>query len=119
MEYQKTIAIEPCRAAYIKELLTMTGKEIYDKYGLKRDETITETAVFEGTPYEIDIKLVIPMDEDDTPWTEAVLFRNGSEVCFTDVEDEFFGPWELNTAHDNFVVNIIEAPADTNPHAKT
>lgn len=109
MEYQKTITIEPCRAAYIKELLTMTGKEIYDKYGLKRDETITETAVFEGTPYEMDIKLVIPMDEDDTPWTEAVLFRNGSEVCCTDVEDEFFGLWELNTDTNNFTVTIIDS----------
>lgn len=107
MNHQKTISIEPCIANYIKKLLNMTGREIYDKYGLTRDETITETAIFEETDYEMDIKLIIPIDENDTPWTEAVLFYDGYEVCCSDVEYEFFGLWELDTDTDNFIVHIV------------
>lgn len=115
MTKNKTLYINQKRAEYIQTLLSMTGKEIYDKYGLKRDETITETVVFENTAYEMDIKLVIPMDETETPWTEAVLFFNGWEVACSDVEDEFFGEWTLEADDHSFTVNIAK---ETDEHAK-
>lgn len=41
----------------INDLLNLTGDEIYQKYGYKRDETITHTAKFPNG-IEADIKLV-------------------------------------------------------------
>lgn len=89
---------------YIQKLLSMTGKEIYDQFGFKRDEIITETVSFSDTGYEMDIKCVIPVDEEETPWTEAVLFYNGFQVAYTDVEDKFFDTWELEDDGHNFIV---------------
>ena len=74
----------------INNLLKLTGNEIYDKYGFKRDETITHTAKFPNG-IEADIKLVIC--KDDKPYTEAVLFQNGSELTCTDPSDEYKGEW--------------------------
>lgn len=63
------------------------------------DETITYTAKFKNG-LEMDIKLCgVQFDEfaeDNTPWTEAVLFdKNGSELTFAEPGDEFFGCWEI------------------------
>lgn len=74
----------------INNLLKLTGNEIYDKYGFKRDETITHTAKFPNG-IEADIKLVIC--EDDKPYTEAVLFHDGSELTCTDPSDSYEGEW--------------------------
>lgn len=79
----------------VNKLLSLTGDEIYDKYGYKRDETITETVKFNDGA-EMDIKLVI-CDGKDTPYTEAVLFdKNGVEQGFTDPDDEFLGEWTVD-----------------------
>lgn len=40
------IVLEQEKLNFINQLLSMTGDEIYDKYGLKRDETIVYAAVF-------------------------------------------------------------------------
>lgn len=56
------------------------------------DETITITAKFPDN-IEMDIKCC---GSDTGPsWTEAVLFHNGSELCCTECEDDYLGPWEL------------------------
>ncbi len=83
------------KAEFINKLLTLTGDEIYAKYGYKRDETITETVKFNDNT-EMDIKLVI-CDGKDKPYTEAVLFdENGTEQGFTDPCDEFLGEWNID-----------------------
>lgn len=108
-KHQITRTITRERADFINNLLNLTGDEIYDKYGMKRDETITETVVFDDG-IEMDIKLVICEDED-MPYTEAVLFKDGCELICTDVEDEFVCEWELTYETDNsideYTVNII------------
>lgn len=93
VNHTKTLNISQEKADYIRTLLSLTGNEIYDLYGLKRDETITETVDF-GDGVEMDIKLVICEDEE-SPYTEAVLFKNGSEITHTDVEYDFEGEWVL------------------------
>ena len=102
----KNILISKKESDFIATLLTMTGSEIYDKYGLKRDETITHTAVLENG-LEADIKLVIC--EDDKPYTEGVLFLNGSEVCHTDCEEEYLGEWEFEYEGKDYIVNVLES----------
>lgn len=90
---------------FINQLLSMTGDEIYDKYGLKRDETIVNTAVFPDG-MQADIKFVI-CDGEDKPYTEAVLFdKNGFQKAYTDPEDEYTGDWELEYDDVNYIVTV-------------
>lgn len=87
----------------INQLLSMTGDEIYEKYGLKRDETIVYTAVF-SDGMQADIKLVIC---DEEPYTEAVLFdKNGFQKAYTDPKYEYTGDWELEYDDVNYVVTV-------------
>lgn len=97
------IVLEQEKLDFINQLLSMTGDEIYDKYGLKRDETIVYTAVFPDG-MQADIKLVIC---DEEPYTEAVLFdKNGFQKAYTDPEDEYTGDWELEYDNINYVVTV-------------
>lgn len=97
------IALEQKELDFINELLSMTGDEIYEKHGLKRDETIVHTAVF-SDGMQADIKLVIC---DEEPYTEAVLFdKNGFQKAYTDPEDEYTGDWELEYDDVNYVVTV-------------
>ena len=82
----------------INDLLNLTGDEIYQKYGYKRDETITHTAKFPNG-IEADIKLVIC--EEEAPYTEGVLFHNGFELTCTEPYCTYDGEW-------NFEHNGIE-----------
>lgn len=73
------------------------AKEIQDNLetaGLQdRNTTITKTVIFPNG-MEMDIKCCPATDE--TSWTEAVLFLpTGGECCFTEPDEEFLGPWEL------------------------
>jgi hypothetical protein len=88
---------------FINALLSMTGDEIYEKHGLKRDETIVHTVVF-SDGMQADIKLVIC---DEEPYTEAVLFdKNGFQKAYTDPGDEYTGDWELEYDDVNYVVTV-------------
>lgn len=106
--YQTTIEISKQELDKIEELLFMTGDEIYDKYGMKRDETIIHTAKFDDG-YFMDIKLVI-CDGEDTPYTEAVLFnKSGCEVGYTEPFGDYGGCWVVNNnITDNTYVAIIK-----------
>lgn len=88
---------------FINALLSMKGDEIYEKHGLKRDETIVHTVVF-SDGMQADIKLVIC---DEEPYTEAVLFdKNGFQKAYTDPGDEYTGDWELEYDDVNYVVTV-------------
>lgn len=97
----------------INNLLNLTGSEIYDKYGYKRDETITHTATFPNG-IEADIKLVIC--EDDKPYTEGVLFCNGSELTCTDPDCIYNGEWHFE--HDD-IEYIVIVDTENEPDNKT
>lgn len=97
------IALEQKELDFINELLSMAGDEIYEKHGLKRDETIVHTAVF-SDGMQADIKLVIC---DEEPYTEVVLFdKNGFQKAYTDPEDEYTGDWELEYDDVNYIVTV-------------
>lgn len=97
------IALEQKELDFINELLSMAGDEIYEKHGLKRDETIVHTAVF-SDGMQADIKLVIC---DEEPYTEAVLFdKNGFQKAYADPADEYTGDWELEYDDVNYVITV-------------
>lgn len=97
------VVLEQEELDFINQLLSMTGDEIYEKYGLKRDETIVYTAVFPDG-MQADVKIVIC---DEEPYTEAVLFdKNGFQKAYTDPEDEYTGDWELEYDDVNYVVAV-------------
>lgn len=59
---EQTIKITNAERNLINDLLNLTGDEIYQKYGYKRNETIVHTAKFPNG-IEADIKLVICEEE--------------------------------------------------------
>ena len=77
----KEIILSKEEVTFLNKLMTMTGEEIYEEYGYKRDETFTFTVSFEDE-IEADVKLVIC--EDDTPYIEGVLFENGNQIACTE-----------------------------------
>lgn len=99
------ITLEQEKLDFINALLSMTGDEIYGKYGLKRDETIVYTAVFPDG-MQADVKLVI-CDGENKPYTEAVLFdKNGFQKAYTDPKYEYTGDWELEYDDVNYAVAV-------------
>ena len=103
----QTIKIANAEMQLINNLLNMTGDEIYQKYGYKRDETITHTAKFPNG-IEADIKLVIC--EEGTPYTEGVLFHNGFELICTEPNCTYDGAWnfEYDGAEYTVLVEKVE-----------
>ncbi len=104
MTEKATIKIPKTELDKINTLLTMTGDKIYQKFGLKRDETIIHTAKFSNN-IEADIKLVI-CEGNEKPYTEGVLFKNGSELTHTDCEDTYDGDWEFEYENTTYIVTI-------------
>ena len=94
----QTIKITNAERNLINDLLNLTGDEIYQKYGYKRNETIVHTAKFPNG-IEADIKLVIC--EEESPYTEGILFHNGFELAHTEPDCTYDGEW-------NFEHNGIE-----------
>lgn len=76
---------------------------------LGEDIAIVNTATFDNG-FEMDIKCCgVQYSEDNesnTAWTEAVLFQNGSERCYTEPSDEYLGEWILEYEDDEYVVLV-------------
>ena len=96
MKYEKKLLIFKKESDYISHLLSTTDS-------MSEDDTIIKTAKFDNG-IEMDIKLCGA--QDDYPWTEAVLFNNGSEVCCSEVSDEYVGEWELEYNGNQYVVYV-------------
>lgn len=106
MNYKRIIELPKDRAEAIRKFENITGEEAYNKYGLKEDEVIFESYVFE-TGYEVEIKLVIPSWESYT-WTEAILYdKNNNQVVCTEPSDLFFGEWILVDEKNNDTYTVI------------
>lgn len=99
----QNIKISKNEIKLINDLLHLTGPEIYQKYGYKRDETITHTAQF---PNGIDIDIQLVICEDDKPYTQGVMFHNGNEVTCTDCEETYDGEWLFEYNETEYTVNV-------------
>lgn len=99
----QTIVISKDEMTHINDLLHMTGEEIYQKYGYQRDETIIHTATFPDG-IEADIKLVIC--EEESPYTEGILFHNGCQITCTEPSDDYEGEWNFEYNGTEYIVNV-------------
>lgn len=99
----QTIKITNAERNLINDLLNLTGDEIYQKYGYKRNETIVHTAKF-ANGIEADIKLVI--SEEESPYTEGVLFHDGYELTRTDPDDTYDGEWDFECDELKYIVLV-------------
>jgi hypothetical protein len=107
MKYSEQICVPKNQLVHINKLLKMGGQEIYDKLGLKRDETITYTVKFPNG-YEADIKVVIC--EDDTPYIDTVLFNErGCEItCSSDDSEQYDGEYCFEEGDKEYVVTVLQ-----------
>ena len=67
------------------------------------DFTRSNTIPFSDN-FEIDVKAC---GDEESPWTEAVLFRYGCEQTCSEPEDEYKGEWELETTGHHFTVFVM------------
>lgn len=80
--------------------------DILNRYN--RYESSSWTAKFEDD-IEIDVKICCgdTREDDSNPlWTEAVLFQNGSEVCFTEPDYDLIGDWILEAFDTEYIVSV-------------
>ena len=95
-------------AEKINFLLSHTPASSKECFG--EDSTITHTADF-GGGVEMDIKLCgvqYREGEDNTPWTEAVLFVNGAEACCSEPAEDYFGEWSLEYGGNTYTADVVE-----------
>lgn len=92
---KKTIFLSDADSDYYDELLSLTGADIYAKYGLKQGDVIiiTETEKF---TYGIEavVRLVIG-DGESRPYTEAIGFEKGQIFDRCKPRDTILGEWVL------------------------
>lgn len=110
----KSLYLTSGESAKIRYLLTHAPKDSTDCMG--EDETVSFMVSFDGG-YEMDIKLCGVQYDDspdacNLPYTEAVLFQNGAEVCCTEPSDEFFGLWELEDGNMKFTVFVGDSQCE-------
>ena len=101
----RTIVVEKRLADYIEKALNSKRKNM-----LGEDEAIVKTAIFPNG-IEMDIKccgVQYNKDDDNSAWTEAVLFHNGHEVACSEVNDSFLGTWELEYNGTLYRTNVIK-----------
>lgn len=103
--YQASIKLPQEEVVKLNHMMQLSGTDIYEKYGLKRDETITFTAKF-ANGYEADIKLVIC--EEDSPFVDPVLFDSvGHEICVLEPDfDSFDGDYVFPVNGEIFTVKV-------------
>ena len=107
MEYVKRLYITKEQSEEYKRLLTIEPKNHDECMG--EDLTITNTIKFDdGT--EMDIKICgvqyRPDHESNLPWTEAVLFRDGCELGYTEPSDEYEGMWFIENGDNTYTVYV-------------
>lgn len=97
MDYQETITISASESTFI-------NKAMQSKDMMGEDDTLVHTARF-ADGMEMDVKLC--GDQDDTPWTEAVLFKNGNEVCYSEPGETYDGPWTLEYGGNTYTATVM------------
>ena len=108
MKYQQTLMYSEYATEGVQNLTNITGKEAYEKYGLKPDECIRESVYFENG-VEVEIKIVIPIDEESYTWTEAVMYdKNGKYLGCTEPGEDLFGEWHLEDPEGNEYLVKVE-----------
>ena len=105
---KKKVIIPASEAEMIKKFLSAQPES--EDQCLDEDETMSYTACF-GHGIEMDIKVCgvqFEEDGDNRPWTEAVLFENGCELCCSEPDEEFFKEWALEYEGKTYIAEVEE-----------
>lgn len=107
MQYYTEIEVAQKEVAILNSYLKMTGAELYNKYGLCKDETKTYTAEFVNG-FFADITVTIA-DDESTPYIDPVLYdESGYEVQVLDVCDApLEGEYEFFYQENDYIVNLV------------
>lgn len=115
----RTIWVSPSILAVLDG--TMHKEPASEKECFGESDTFTCTADF-GGGIEADVKCCgIKYREGDSnlAWAEAVLFKDGAECCYTEIEDSFEGRWELSLDGTEYVVDVKASGQDGPDYAVT
>ena len=94
----------------INDMMSMTGYEIYKKYGFDKGEIVAKTAIF-ADGFKATIKLIV-YSTDETPYLASLLFDKDDTLIVLsapeDVNDgfRFDGDWELEYDDINYIVTV-------------
>ena len=114
-EFISYIRIPAQEYRYMKQLMVMNGTEIYQKYGLKRDESITHTFHFQNG-YSLDMKLVIC--EEERPYIDLILFDEKNREIACDIGDDYIGSFVMITHEMGQYLGIIQIQEEENENRK-
>ena len=108
MKFKKVITISKEEAEQINKYLHVEPTCADECLG--EDAVIVNTAKFDDG-IEMDIKCCgvqyEEQSESNTAWTEAVLFHNGIQECYTEPSDEYLGEWICEYDGNEYIV-IVE-----------
>lgn len=83
--HEAVLPISRKDVAFINKVLDMNAAEIYDAYGIKRDEKLSYSAAF-NNGYKMDINVVFC--DDSSPYVDLVLYdKDGHELASVVHED--------------------------------
>ena len=103
MTFEQTITVNPRTLEALNYWLTDNSAA---SERLSEGDGYYLTATF---PNKIDMDIKCCGTQDGVAWTEAVLFnKHGSELCHTDVSDEFLGDWELEYNGNVYLVHVVK-----------
>lgn len=107
MKYEETLFISKAENRQIRRYLNKNATREEDNFN--ESDSFSITAKFQDG-IEMDIKMCgVQFEENGTsnsPWTEAVLFKDSGEVACTDVEDEFTRDWELEHEGNTYITHV-------------
>lgn len=107
MVFEKTLYINKEEADRINKYLTV--EPTCEDECLGEDITIIHTVQFDNG-IEMDIKCCgvqyEERNESNLAWTEAVLFDNGYQVCYTEPYDGYLGEWICEYDNDEYIVYV-------------
>ena len=108
-EYRTEVVVDKETIDLWNKILEMTGNEIYQKYGFKRNENLcVPTGIF-SNGYQIDISIVI-CEGEETPYIDTVLFDENNceincEVAESSIDDEY----HLSDDEDDYYLTVKSA----------
>lgn len=110
MNYRETIIISASKATFI-------DKALQSKNMMGEDDILSFTVRF-ADGIEMDIKLCGAQGEE--PWTEAVLFKDGQEICCSEPGVMCDGPWTLECDGNTYTaIVVMEKPDKEKEKEKT
>lgn len=104
------IVLEQEELDYINGMMSMTGYEIYKKYGFDKGEIVAKTVIFADS-FKATIKL-ISYSTSEPPYLASLLFdKDGTLVVLSAPEDvndgaRFDGDWEFESAGIRYIVTV-------------